>query len=117
MFNLERLSFRIIWKIQIHSILKENLISRKPTMPGKSLSWAASLVGLVALILIIVAIIVIRQTWNDINRREHGMVWLYIAAGAVFIAALMMAIAAELRPNMCQLPYSSRVIETSQLAI
>lgn len=121
MFNLDRLSFRIIKKKSNSIYSKREPISRNSTrkhfMPGKSLSWAASLVGLVALILIIVAIIVIRQTWNDINRRELGMVWLYIAAGAVFVAALMMAIAAELRPNTCQLKYSNRIIETSQLAI
>ncbi len=102
---------KIILRIQIHSHLKENL------MPGKSLSWAASLVGLVALILIIVAIIVIRQTWHDVQKRELGMIWLFLAAGAIFVAALMMAIAAELKPNLCRLKYSGREIETSQLAI
>nr|QBK90734.1 MAG: hypothetical protein LCPAC201_00350 [Pithovirus LCPAC201] len=86
-------------------------------MPGKSLLWAAALVGLVALILIIVAIIVIRQTWNDPERRELGMIWLYLAAGTIFVAALMTAIAAELRPNLCRLPYSNQIITTSKLAV
>jgi hypothetical protein len=82
-------------------------------MPGKALAWIASLVGLIALILIIVAIIVIRQTWDDPERRELGMIWLYLAAGAIFIAALMIAISAEIRPNICQLPYSGKIISTS----
>lgn len=84
-------------------------------MPGKSLAWLASLIGLIALIFLIIAIIVIRQTWNDPDRRELGMIWLYLAAGTIFVAALIMAISAEFRPNLCQLPYSGTLIETSRL--
>ena len=84
-------------------------------MVNKPLLWVASLVALIALIFLIIGIILIRRTWDDPQRREGSMFWLYLAGVAIFLAALMAGIAAELTPNMCRLPYSGVIIESDRL--
>ncbi len=79
-------------------------------MADKSLIWLAVLISLIALIFIVIAIIAVRATWDDPERREFGALWLYLAAGAIFITGLMTAVAAEMTPNLCQLPYSGSYV-------
>ena len=77
----------------------------------RSTAWLAVLVSLIAFILVIVAIVIIRSTWNDPIRRETGIIWLYVAVVARFVATLTMALAADKTVNVCRLPYSSQIVQ------
>lgn len=79
-------------------------------MESKAIIWLAVIVILVAVILLVVAIIVIHNNKQSPESLERGLIWLYIATAATFIAGFMTAVAAELRPNICQLPYSGKYI-------
>lgn len=81
-------------------------------MEDKAIIWLVVIVILVAVILLIISIIVIHNNKSNPQDLERGLIWLYIATGATFIAAFMAAVAAELRPNICQLPYSGQYIST-----
>lgn len=85
-------------------------------MANKTIIWLAVIVILVALIILVIAIIVIHSTKDNPKRLELGLIWLYIGTILVFFAGLMVAIAAELTTNICQLPYSGKYIPTDKLS-
>ena len=77
----------------------------------KTLAWLATLVALISFILILIGILAVRATWDQNKPSESAFIWLYIGTTGVFVSAMMMAISAETRPNLCQLPYSGKYVE------
>jgi len=81
-------------------------------MQDNTIIWVAVIVILVALIILIISIVVIHNLKDhpDPNKLEVGLIWLYVGTGLVFLAGLMTAIAAELTPEVCRLPYSGQIV-------
>ena len=72
-------------------------------------SFILALFCLILFVLTIITILTIRSTWDNVNTRERGMIFLYITAGVAFVVALYAFIIAEQTPNVCVLPYSKKL--------
>lgn len=75
--------------------------------------WFVVLLILIIFGFIGIGIISIRSTWDNIQNREFGMIWLYVALGLSLLAGLLLSISMFEKPQVCKLPYSGKISKLS----
>ena len=86
-------------------------------MADNTVVWLAVIIILVSVIMLVISIVIIHATKDDPdpNKLDIGLIWLYIGVALVFLAGLITAIAAEITPNLCQLPYSGEYVPVESI--
>lgn len=77
-------------------------------------SWLILFLLVLTIILLIIGIVVLYHVWDNFDKRQFGMIWIYGALGLQLLAIVLLILNIYDKPPTCQLPYSGRLAQMKE---